>query len=678
MPHSRPRFRPAWRVMGYAVAASWLSLAMGCADGALAPTEPLPAPSSPALALWDGTTRTDIESQLAPTKCLTVRGSVVEGSVTELQPCDGREGQQFVFGSDGMVRIGSNLCLDAFNARGLDGDEVGIWTCHGGSNQRWRSTSVGELRGINEKCIDVNSGRGIDGQPIIIWTCHGGSNQRWTTDDQSSATPPTSPTPTPTPEPVATVAVTLGSAALAVGQTTQAAATLRDAAGAVLTGRAVTWASSDAAVASVSPTGLVTARAAGTAAITATSEGQSGAATLGVAAAPPPASCALVRDWTARPTTALAKPGYLQAVTEPDFGTRLIRVTGDPGTPIGNGVAGTWPQLAGVSYAKRQAWSADGAYLMIGEMAGAVGGGFALILDGTTYQPVRTAGPAPSYVWHPTAPDVLIGVTGTGSVVTQNVRTGATATRVGVSGYSSATLGQGEGNPSEDGRYVPVVATRTADGRRVVYVADVQQGTKSPDIDVAAQGFSPLDWAGVSASGAYVYLFGTIGGAWARVKVYDRATLALVQYWTDYPMGHTDLGRTEGGVDVAFGAAGITGSPQWVGRRLDTGALTVLSPSLTANWHASNRNTARWGWGYGVTNNATGTPLDAEVYALRLDGSRAIERFGHHRSNITDYEAHPFAVPSPDGKRIAFRSNWGAAGGRPIATYVLDTRQLCQ
>jgi hypothetical protein len=82
---------------------------------------------------------------------------------------------------------------------------------------------------------------------------------------------------------------------------------------------------------------------------------------VSVQAAPPPASCSLVRDWNPRPTTALAKPGYLQAVTEPDFGTRLIRVTGDPGTPIGNGVAGTWPQLAGVSYAKRQAWSADGA-----------------------------------------------------------------------------------------------------------------------------------------------------------------------------------------------------------------------------------------------------------------------------------------------------------------------------
>jgi len=105
--------------------------------------------------------------------------------------------------------------------------------------------------------------------------------------------------------------------------------------------------------------------------------------------------------------------------------------------------------------------------------------------------------------------------------------------------------------------------------------------------------------------------------------------------------------------------------------------VAVLTPATTYDWHASNRNTARWGWGYAATNDKTTYALSAEIYALRLDGSQGVERFGHHRSNITDYDAYPFAAPSPDGKRIAFRSNWGAAGGRPIATYVLDARQ-CQ
>src|SRR5207245_4219964 len=61
-----------------------------------------------------------------------------------------------------------------------------------------------------------------------------------------------------------------------------------DSVGAVLSGRAVTWGSSNTAVALVSAGGLVTGVATGTAAITATSEGKSGTATVTVTTLPPP------------------------------------------------------------------------------------------------------------------------------------------------------------------------------------------------------------------------------------------------------------------------------------------------------------------------------------------------------------------------------------------------------
>jgi len=85
-------------------------------------------------------------------------------------------------------------------------------------------------------------------------------------------------------EPVASVSVTLGSASLNVGQTTQATAKTYDASGQILTGRTVTLSSSDSAVATVSASGLVKAVAAGTAAIRATSEGQTGSADITVTA----------------------------------------------------------------------------------------------------------------------------------------------------------------------------------------------------------------------------------------------------------------------------------------------------------------------------------------------------------------------------------------------------------
>src|SRR5881396_1391813 len=90
----------------------------------------------------------------------------------------------------------------------------------------------------------------------------------------------------PAPVPVASVGVTPGSATMQAGQTVQLAATPKDVNGNPLSGRVVTWASSTPAVATVNASGLVTSVAAGSATITATSEGQSGTALISVTAAP--------------------------------------------------------------------------------------------------------------------------------------------------------------------------------------------------------------------------------------------------------------------------------------------------------------------------------------------------------------------------------------------------------
>jgi hypothetical protein len=90
--------------------------------------------------------------------------------------------------------------------------------------------------------------------------------------------------------PVATVTLSPASASIGVAGTQQLSATLRDASGNVLTGRAVAWASSNALVASVSSSGLVTGLAAGSVTITATSEAKSGSASITVTALPPPPS----------------------------------------------------------------------------------------------------------------------------------------------------------------------------------------------------------------------------------------------------------------------------------------------------------------------------------------------------------------------------------------------------
>lgn len=94
-------------------------------------------------------------------------------------------------------------------------------------------------------------------------------------------TPPPPPPP-PGPAPVATVAVALAATSIQTGATTQATATLRDASGATLTGRSVQWSTSNSAVATISQSGLVSGVTAGTATISATSEGRSGNVTVTV------------------------------------------------------------------------------------------------------------------------------------------------------------------------------------------------------------------------------------------------------------------------------------------------------------------------------------------------------------------------------------------------------------
>jgi len=88
------------------------------------------------------------------------------------------------------------------------------------------------------------------------------------------------------PVPVALVTVSLASTSITAIQTTQATATTRDANGVILTGRTVTWSSGNNAIATVSPTGLVTAVSAGSVQIIAMSEGKTGSATLNVTPAP--------------------------------------------------------------------------------------------------------------------------------------------------------------------------------------------------------------------------------------------------------------------------------------------------------------------------------------------------------------------------------------------------------
>ena len=125
------------------------------------------------------------------------------------------------------------------------------------------------------------------------------------------------------PEPVASVTVSPPSLSLAVGANGQLTATPKNANGDALFGRVVTWSSSNSGVATVSGSGQVTAVSNGVAIITATSEGQSGTASVDVTAAPPPAPVATVEVSPSSVSVVVGATAQITATTKDANGNTL-------------------------------------------------------------------------------------------------------------------------------------------------------------------------------------------------------------------------------------------------------------------------------------------------------------------------------------------------------------------
>lgn len=136
--------------------------------------------------------------------------------------------------------------------------------------------------------------------------------------------------------PVTSVAVTSSASSITVGATAQLSAQARDAAG-VPQAREITYSSSAPAVATVSSTGLVTAVGAGTATISATSEGQTGTVSITVLAPIPvvitPETSFLAQGGTQQLTVVLRDPvtGAIltgQPITYTSSNTAVATVSG--------------------------------------------------------------------------------------------------------------------------------------------------------------------------------------------------------------------------------------------------------------------------------------------------------------------------------------------------------------
>ena len=160
----------------------------------------------------------------------------------------------------------------------------------------------------------------VNGSGVVTAAAVGSATITATSEGRSG-----SATVSVTTVPVASVSVSPATASVQAGQTVQLNATPKDANGTALSGRTVTWASSNVGVATVSG-GVVTGLSAGSVTITATSEGQSGTATVSVTAVP-------VASVSVSPATASVQAG------------QAVQLTATPRDASGNALSGrtvTW------------------------------------------------------------------------------------------------------------------------------------------------------------------------------------------------------------------------------------------------------------------------------------------------------------------------------------------------
>jgi hypothetical protein len=139
--------------------------------------------------------------------------------------------------------------------------------------------------------------------------------------------------------------------------------------------------------------------------------------------------------------------------------------------------------------------------------------------------------------------------------------------------------------------------------------------------------------------------------------------------WT-FPLKHADMALDpfDNNEDVIIGGRSCPGSSlgHVVMVRLRDGKVTSLTnPSNEPSFqHASARNLDRPGWVYVGFYKADGMKFNDEIVAVKMDGSGQLERWSHKRSASSGCyrcESHP--VPSRDGKRVLFASNWSTDCG---------------
>ncbi len=387
----------------------------------------------------------------------------------------------------------------------------------------------------------------------------------------------------------------------------------------------------------------------------------------------------------------ISQPSVGTLFTDPKFGTTVIRLT----NARTSGLAGIVP-----NYSKRQAWNSDESLMMLSDY----GNGNVRLYNGSTYQFISNLYDVSGedIFWSPTDPD-LIYYNRDSVLYSYQISNNQITQIHAFTQYTFANT-RGEGNMSNDGRYYAICGQNYNYSTGEVKMSDILVYDLQTDSVISTlalpDSLAGFDWVSISPLGNYVVVdyADEDTGRFHGVEVYDRNLNFIWQ--KPVGAGHSDLGidanneeilvmdKYDADVDSTF----------IMKYRLSDGQETkLIGISPLFDLHTSCRNQLRREWCFISTFDYTGRltddslswlPFEDEVFALKLDGSRNVQRIAHHHSkryspttpdsDHSVYAAEPHATISRNGDRILFGSNWrlNVEQDTSVDTYIVDFRNF--
>ena len=392
--------------------------------------------------------------------------------------------------------------------------------------------------------------------------------------------------------------------------------------------------------------------------------GNTGGTSAGGGGSAPIDLCAgLVQDKASHPVTPLARPALGQAVTDPDFGTTVRRITAV--MPPGGGN----DPVVKPMYSTISAWNADESRLILFSVAE----GTHVLYDGKTYERIGPLDISPADIeqvyWHTKDPDILFYVD-----YQDFVRYHVSTKQKEV--LTTFDFCSGAASAGSDPLFTSWDSKRIGLGcGSEVFLYDIASN------QVIAKQTIAENPAQATPSGKLAYL--SDSGRVTNEALVPLRTLDLVEPW-----GHASLSMVNGhdtwnGVVYDPGPNGNDDIGALVTWDLEDGTSKVVIGPKTG-WpypptvHLSGMAYKQPGWVFVSTIGETSEPGILDNENLIADTATGkVCRIGRHRSTGKDnthlqepYWAEPHTVPSPSGTRALFGSDWD--GGDTVDTYVIE------